>query len=126
VFLLCSGEDGVDERVAYDMRMDDDDDDDDDESLGADVTNDMVRNDVMRTDDVDERHHGDSLTSSSCHVDFTASPPSPRRPVVAAGLSSSRGGCRTVSPRPACRATASSPPPACRSASVDLAASAAH
>ena len=121
MFLLCSGDDGVDERVAYDVRMDDDDDD---ESFEADVSNGMVRNDVMRTDDVGERNQGKSLTSSPCHVDFTASPPSPRRPVVAAELSSSRGGCRTVSPRPACRATASSPPPACRSASVDLAASA--
>ena len=69
MFLLCSGDEGVDEPVSYDVSMDDDvddddDDDDDDGSTGADVYNGAARNDVTTTDDVDERHQSCLLYTS--------------------------------------------------------------
>jgi len=112
VFLLCSGEDGVDEPVAYDVNMDDDDDDDDDDSVGANVSNGTAKNDVMTTDDVGERHQGESVTSESSlrhDVDFTLSPPCAQRPSVP--TTSSCPCSRTASPQPACDRAS---PPSCR------------
>ena len=110
---VYSEDNGVDEPVAYDDRMDDDDDD-----TGASVSNGTERNDVTTTDDVDERHQRQSLTSSPPrHIDFSASPPSPRRPCVSVRAASSSPCSRTASPRP-CRATASAP--SYRTASLDV------
>ena len=69
VYLLYSGDNGVDESMPYDTHMDDDDDDDDvadvdDSAAGADV-------DVKTTDDVSDA----SLTSSPLRrADVTSSP----------------------------------------------------
>jgi len=68
VYLLYSGDNGVDESMPHDTHMDDDDDDDvadvDDSAAGADV-------DVKTTDDVSDA----SLTSSPLRrADVTSSP----------------------------------------------------